>query len=39
MEFLFSSGIHAIIKNFTVSSAVAAETFFAGIRERKKLDS
>ena len=28
-----------LIKSFTMSSAVAAETFFGGTRERKKLDS
>ena len=28
-----------LIKNFTMSSAIAAENFFGGTRERKKLDS
>ena len=28
-----------LVKNFTMSSAIAAENFFGGTRERKKLDS
>ena len=28
-----------LVKNFTMSSAIAAEDFFGGTRERKKLDS
>ena len=38
MEFCFPAA-PLLIKNLTISSAVAAETFFGGAKERKKLDS